>query len=515
MSPIEGFLYGLELAFTPELLLTALVAAFAGTLIGVLPGLGSVAGAAIVLPLTFMFDPVVGLVLIAGIYVGAQYGGSTASILLNIPGDAPAVVATFDGYPMAQKGRAGPALALTAIGAFIASTTGLIVVVFSSGLVAGFATSFTAVDYFALTAGGLIALARISGGSLGQGLLPMVIGVAIATVGMESTSSYNRYTFGSLDLALGIHIAVLAVGIYGISEILFLLESRRKSAAYGKIGLRDLIPSRTEATESLGPWGRGTVLGFLLGVLPLPSATISTFVSYRLEKGIARDKSKFGKGAVAGLTGPEAANNAAAIGSIVPVLVLGLPFSATLALMISAMVVHGIQPGPLLMTQQPALFWSVLGALAIANVMLLLLNLPMIGVWVRILQVPPYYLVPLIVLIASMGVYSVSNNMINLYLMLGLGVAGYFLRKYGYSLASMLVGFVLGPLIENYFFRAMTVSQGNLLHFFSSPFAVAVWALVVLVVAGGALQTMRQRRRARRNEAAAVPVRPETNPSQS
>lgn len=498
MSATEGFLYGLELAFTPELLLTALIAAFAGTVIGVLPGLGSVAGAAIALPLTFMFDPVVGLVLIAGIYVGAQYGGSTASILLNIPGDAPAVVATFDGYPMAQNGRAGPALALTAIGAFIASTIGLVVVVYSAGFVAGFATNFTAVDYFALTAGGLIALARISGGSLGQGLLPMIIGIAIATVGMESTSSYNRYTFGSVDLALGVHIAVLAVGIYGISEILYLIETKRTHARYGKIGLRDLIPSRNEFRKSVAPWGRGTFLGFVIGVLPLPSATLSTFVSYRVEKGIARDKSQFGKGAVQGLTGPEAANNSAAIGSIVPVLVLGLPFSATLALMISAMVVHGIQPGPLLLTQQPDLFWSVLGALAIANVMLLLFNLPMIGLWVRILQIPPHYLIPLIVLIASMGVYSVSNNMINLYMMLALGVIGYFLRKYNYSLASMLVGFVLGPLIENYFFRAMTVSQGDFLVFFSSSFATVVWILVASVVLGGAVQAAIRRRRGRR-----------------
>lgn len=494
MSPTEGFLHGLDLALSPELLLTALVAAFAGTLIGVLPGLGSVAGAAIALPLTFMFDPVVGLVLIAGIYVGAQYGGSTASILLNIPGDASAVVATFDGYPMAQKGRAGQALALTAIGAFIASTLGLVVVIYTSGFVSGFATSFTAADYFALTAGGLIALARISGGSLAQGLLPMILGVAIATVGMESSSSYYRYTFGNIDLSLGVHIAVLAVGIYGISEILYLIEDRRKHASYKKIRIRDLIPSRTEFRQSVSPWGRGTVIGFLLGVLPLPSATISTFVSYRVEKSVAKDKSMFGKGAVQGLTGPEAANNSAAIGSIVPVLVLGLPFSATLALMISAMIVHGIQPGPMVIEQQPDLFWSVLAALAIANVMLLILNVPMIGIWVRILQVPRYILVPMIVLIASMGVFSVSNNMINMYMMLALGAIGYFLRKYNYSLASMLVGFVLGPLIEDYFLRGIRVSRGDMSFFVSTNFSVTVWSIVGLVVIAVAVRSMLSRK---------------------
>lgn len=499
MSSTEGFLWGLELAFTPELIITALVAAFAGTLIGVLPGLGAVAGAAIALPLTFMFDPVVGLVLIAGIYVGAQYGGSTASILLNIPGDSPAVVATFDGYPMAQQGRAGPALALTAIGAFIASTIGLIFIVYSAQFVAGFAITFNAVDYFALTAGGLLILARISGGTMVQGLLPMMLGVVIATVGMESTSSYPRYTFNNLDLTLGVHIAVLAVGIYGISEICYLIEAKKHNKIYDKIRMRDLIPSRSEFRQSLGPWGRGSVLGFLLGTLPMPSATISTFVSYRMEKGLARDKSKFGKGAVAGLTGPEAANNSAAIGSIVPVLVLGLPFSAVLALMISAMIVHGIQPGPMMMERQPDLFWTVLGALAIANVMLLILNLPMIGIWVRILQVPRYILVPLIVLFASMGVYSVNNNMINLYLMLTLGAVGYFLRKYNYSLASLLVGFVLGPLIEDNFVRGMRVSQGDPMYFLSSTFSVVVWSLVALVVIFAGLRAVLRGRRLRTN----------------
>ncbi|NLS09687.1 tripartite tricarboxylate transporter TctA [Nesterenkonia sp. MY13] len=498
MSATEGFLHGLQLAFTPELLLTALIAAFVGTLIGVLPGLGAVAGAAIALPLTFMFDPVVGLVLIAGIYVGAQYGGSTGSILLNIPGDSTAVVATFDGYPMAQKGRAGPALAITAIGAFIASTIGLVFIVYSSGFVASFAITFNAVDYFALTAGGLLILARISGGTLAQGLLPMILGVVIATVGMESTSSYPRYTFGNLDLTLGIHIAVLAVGIYGVSEILYLIEDKRQRASYKKIRIKDLVPSRSEIRQSWGPWGRGSILGFILGTLPMPSATISTFVSYRMEKGIARNKSQFGKGAVQGLAGPEAANNSAAIGSIVPVLVLGLPFSAVLALMISAMIVHGIQPGPLMMEQQPDLFWSVIGALAIANVMLLVLNIPMIGIWVRILQIPRYILIPVIVLVASMGVFSVSNNMVNLYLMLALGAVGYFLRKYNYSLASMLVGFVLGPLIEDNFVRGMRVSQGDPAYFLSSTFAVVIWSVVVLIVIGAAVRTLLKRRAQRR-----------------
>jgi putative tricarboxylic transport membrane protein len=486
VGAIDGFLQGLSLAVTPELLLAAFLGALAGTFIGVLPGLGPVAGAALVLPLTFAYSPAVGLILIAGIYLGAQYGGSTSSVLLNIPGDASAIVATFDGHEMAKKGRAGPALTIMAVGSFIAGTVGLIIVVFTA----------TSVSRLALTAGGLLALARISGGSVAGGLLPMILGIAMATVGLEPATSYPRFTFGNNDLSLGLSIATVAVGLYGISEMMYLIEDRdganRKPM---RIGLRQLMPSREEWKRSVPPWCRGSLLGFFFGLLPVPSATLSTFTSYKLEQTVSKHRKELGKGAVEGIAGPEAANNSAAIGSLVPVLVLGLPFSATLALMISAMIVQGIQPGPMILAQRPDLFWSVVAAMVVANCMLLVLNLPMVGVWVRVLQIRRPYLVASIVLIAAIGSFSVSNNIIDVRLMVAVGILGYVLRKLNFSLASLLVGLVLGPLIEKYFMQSMFISRGDPMYLFRSPIAIGVWAVVALVLIGGLFTPLLRRRR--------------------
>jgi putative tricarboxylic transport membrane protein len=496
VGAIDGFLQGLSLAVTPELLLAAFLGALAGTFIGVLPGLGPVAGAALVLPLTFAYSPAVGLILIAGIYLGAQYGGSTSSVLLNIPGDASAIVATFDGHEMAKKGRAGPALTIMAVGSFIAGTVGLIIVVFTATSVSRLALNFGPPEFFALTAGGLLALARISGGSVAGGLLPMILGIAMATVGLEPATSYPRFTFGNNDLSLGLSIATVAVGLYGISEMMYLIEDRdganRKPM---RIGLRQLMPSREEWKRSVPPWCRGSLLGFFFGLLPVPSATLSTFTSYKLEQTVSKHRKELGKGAVEGIAGPEAANNSAAIGSLVPVLVLGLPFSATLALMISAMIVQGIQPGPMILAQRPDLFWSVVAAMVVANCMLLVLNLPMVGVWVRVLQIRRPYLVASIVLIAAIGSFSVSNNIIDVRLMVAVGILGYVLRKLNFSLASLLVGLVLGPLIEKYFMQSMFISRGDPMYLFRSPIAIGVWAVVALVLIGGLFTPLLRRRR--------------------
>lgn len=495
MNPFEGFLYGLGLALSPELLLAALVGALVGTLIGVLPGLGPVAGAALVLPLTFAYEPAIGLIMIAGIYLGAQYGGSITSVLLNIPGDASAVVATFDGHQMTKKGRGGAALTIMALGSFIAGTIGIVVLLLVIPVVTGVALNFGAPEFFALTAGGLLVLARISGGSLGSGLLPMIIGVALATVGTEPTQSFNRFTFGNLDLTLGLSLASVAVGVYGISEILYMIEDGAKGAKPISVRLKELIPTRQELRRSLGPWTRGSFLGFFFGVLPGPSATLSTFSSYRLEKSISRRKDEFGKGAVEGLAGPEAANNSAAIGSIVPVLMLGLPFSATLALMISAMTVQGIQPGPLLVTQRPDVFWSVIAAMLVANVMLLILNLPLVGMWVRMLKTPIHYLIPVIIVLAIIGSYSIHSNFIDIHIVLVTGIAGYILRKLDFSLASLLVGLVLGPLIEKYFVQGMLIEGGDLTAMFTAtPISITVWAIVAFALIGGTITALLPKR---------------------
>lgn len=496
MNPLEGFLYGLDLALSPELLLAALVGALVGTLIGVLPGLGPVAGAALVLPLTFAYEPAIGMIMIAGIYLGAQYGGSITSVLLNIPGDASAVVATFDGYPLTKKGRAGAVLSIMAVGSFFAGVLGLAVLLSVIPVVTGFALKFGAAEFFALTAGGLLVLARISGGSLGSGLLPMIIGVALSTVGTEPSMSYNRFTFGNLDLTLGLSLASVAVGVYGISEILYMLEDKTKGAKPVSVRFRELMPTRKEFRSSIGPWTRGSFIGFFLGVLPGPSATLSTFASYKVEKGIARDKSKFGKGAIQGVAGPEAANNSAAIGSIVPVLMLGLPFSATLALMISAMTVQGIQPGPLLATQRPDLFWSVIASVLVANVMLLVLNLPMVGMWVKLLKTPMHFMIPIIIVLAIIGSYSIHSNFIDIHIVLIMGLVGYVLRKFDFSLASLLVGLVLGPLIEKYFIQGMLIHAGDVGGMVTaSPISIGIWVVVLVALLGGLIKPLLPKRK--------------------
>ncbi|MGJ9413702.1 tripartite tricarboxylate transporter permease [Aeromicrobium sp. CF4.19] len=499
MNAIEGLLYGLSLALTPELLLAALVGALAGTLIGVLPGLGPVAGAALILPLTFAYEPVIGIIIIAGVYLGAQYGGSITSVLLNIPGDASAIVATFDGHQMAKSGRGGAALTIMAVGSFIAGLIGVAILLLTIPIVSSVALKFGAVEFLVITAGGLLLLARITGGSLGSGLLPMVLGLALATVGTEPSSSANRFTFGNLDLTLGVALAPVAVGIYGISELLYMIEEKDAPKAPLRVRMKELLPTRSEFRRAAAPWGRGSLLGFLFGILPGPSATLSTFASYRIEKAISKKPQEFGKGAVEGLAGPEAANNSAAIGSIVPVLMLGLPFSATLALMISAMTVQGIQPGPLLITQQPDLFWSVVASILVANVMLLVLNLPLVGMWVRVLRTPWHFLIAGVMLLAVIGAYSINNNHLDIRIMLVMGVIGYVLRKLNFSLASLLVGLVLGPLVEKYFVQVMLLHGGSLGDALSSsPIAVTILVLVGLgMVIGPVLDRLNRRRKLR------------------
>lgn len=489
METIEGFLYGLELAVSPELLLAAFVGALGGTLIGILPGLGPVAGAALLLPLTFAYEPAVGMIMIAGIYIGTQFASSMTSILLNMPGDAQSIVATFDGHQMMKNGRGGAALTIMTVGSFISGLVGLGIVLLIMPLVTGVAMRFGPAEFFALTAGGLLVLARISGGSLGSGLLPMIIGVALATIGLDANSSTNRFTFGHVDLTLGVALASVAVGLYGISELMFMLTGDSKRPKPSRFKWRELLPNKEEFKRSLTPWGRGSLIGFGFGLLPGPSATLSTFGSYKVEQAVSKHRKKLGTGAVEGVAGPEAANSSATIGSIVPVLMLGIPFSATLALMISAMTVQGIQPGPLLATQRPDLFWSVIASILVANVMLLLLNLPLIGVWIKLIMTPLRYMVPFIIILAAIGAYSINSNFIDLHIVLISGILGYFLRLLDFSPASLLVGLVLGPMIERYFVQGMVTYRGDLATMFgASGISIAIWTLVVVVLFAGILK---------------------------
>lgn len=497
---LDGILRGFELALTPELMLAAFLGAVLGTLVGVLPGIGPVAGAALILPITFDYSPAVGLIMIAGIYLGGQYGGSTTSVLLNIPGEGSAIVATFDGYKMTQKGRGGAALTIMAVGSFIAGTIALVLLMTVAPKAATYALEFGSAEFFAVTAGGLLALARISGGTLSDGLVPMMVGVAVSTVGLEGATGYSRFTFGNLDLSLGFALASVAVGLYGVSELLLMLEERAGVKLPKKVRLRELLPTREEWRRSVPPWLRGSFLGFFFGLLPGPSASLSTFSSYKLEQSVSKHRKELGTGAVEGIAGPEAANNSAALGSLAPVLVLGLPFSATLALMLSAMVVQGVQPGPLLVSQHPDLFWSIIAAMYVANVMLLILNLPMVGVWVRFLKTPRYILVPLIILVACIGSFSINSNMIDIYTIAIFGVVGYIMRKLDFNLASLLVGVVLGPLIEKYFREGMFISGGDVSYFVSTPISITIWVIIAVLVVASPVFKLVKRRGGRKDE---------------
>ena len=482
MDPISGLLHGLGVVFTFQNLLAAFFGALAGTALGVLPGLGPVAGVAILLPITFTFPPTAGLIMMAGIYYGAQYGGSTTAILVNMPGESSSVVTCIDGYKLTKRGRAGGVLSIVAIGSFIGGTVSVIGVMLFSPVLAQLGILFGPAEFFALTAGGLLLLARISGGSFAAGILPMALGMVLSTVGEEAVTAMNRFTFGFNDLSQGFDLVPLVVGLYGITEIMFLVERLKSQPLPVPVRLRDMLPTREEMRRSWAPYGRGTIVGFIFGLLPGPSATLSSFASYRLEKGVSKYRDEIGEGAIEGVAGPETANNAAATSSMVPLLSLGMPFGAITALMMAAMMVYGVQPGPLLMTDHPEIFWGVIASMLIGNVMLLALNIPMISVWVSLLRIPSHILLTMILLVAVIGSFSVRNSILDVYVLLFIGLIGYVFRKLDFQLAPLVVGVVLGPLIEKHMREALFMSRGDLLVYVSSPIAIGIWILVILVM---------------------------------
>jgi putative tricarboxylic transport membrane protein len=482
MDPISGLLHGLGVVFTLQNLLAAFFGALAGTALGVLPGLGPVAGVAILLPITFTFPPTAGLIMMAGIYYGAQYGGSTTAILVNMPGESSSVVTCIDGYKLTKRGRAGGVLSIVAIGSFIGGTVSVVGVMLFSPVLAQLGILFGPAEFFALTAGGLLLLSRISGGSFAAGILPMALGMVLSTIGEEAVTAMNRFTFGFNDLSQGIDLVPLVVGLYGITEIMFLVERIKSQPLPVPVRLRDMLPTREELRRSWAPFGRGTIVGFIFGLLPGPSATLSSFASYRLEKGVSKYRDEIGEGAIEGVAGPETANNAAATSSMVPLLSLGMPFGAITALMMAAMMVYGVQPGPLLMTDHPEIFWGVIASMLVGNVMLLALNIPMISVWVSLLRIPSHILLTMILLVAVIGSYSVRNSMLDVYVLLFIGVIGYVFRKLDFQLAPLVVGVVLGPLIEKHMREALFMNRGDLLVYISSPIAVVIWILVILVM---------------------------------
>lgn len=499
MGPIDGLLYGLGVACTYQNLFAAFVGSLAGTALGVLPGIGPVAGIAMLLPISYSLNPTSGLIMMSAMIYGAMFGGSTTSILINMPGETASVITCIDGYKLTKKGRAGAVLTLVAVGSFIGGTISLVGLMLFAPILAQFSIMFGSAEFFALTAGGLMIFSRISGGTMAAGIFPMAIGLMLGTIGQEAVTAQNRFMFGFNDLSDGIELVALAVGLFGLAEIMFVVEKLQVQVKPLRVRLRNMLPTRTEWRRSWAPIGRGTVVGFGFGLIPGPSSTLSSFASYRLEKAVSKYRDEIGEGAVEGVLGPETANNAATSSVMVPLLALGIPFNAVTALLLSALMVHSVQPGPLLMTTHPELFWGVIASMYIGNVMLLILNVPLIGVWVSLLRIPNHIFLPLILMLTVVGSYSVRNSMLDVYVMLLIGILGYVLRKFDFELAPMIIGLVLGDLIEKHLREGLFVGRGDLSTFFSSTVAITIWILVLIVMTFGIQRMLLKRMLGRKN----------------
>jgi putative tricarboxylic transport membrane protein len=481
MELIDNLGLGFATALTLTNLLYCFVGVFLGTLIGVLPGLGPTATIAILLPVTYTLPPVSALIMLAGIYYGSQYGGSTTSILINVPGEAASVVTTLDGYQMARQGRAGVALATAAIGSFFAGTvTTLLLALFSPPL-AEVALKFGPADYFSLMVLGLVASVVLARGSLLHAIGMVILGLLLGLVGTDVNSGMPRYTFDVPALFDGIGFVVVAMGMFGLGEIVRNLENENTPLEMVTT-ISSLMPTKEDWKRMIAPILRGTALGAAVGILPGSGSIMGSFAAYSLEKKVSKHSAEFGKGAIEGVAAPESANNAGAQTSFIPMLTLGIPSNPVMALMIGAMIIHGIQPGPLVMTEQPALFWGVIVSMWIGNVMLLVLNLPMIGLWVRIVMVPYPLLFPAILVFCAIGVFSLNNTVFDVYLMALFGLLGYIFIKLDCEPAPLLLGFILGPMMEEYLRRALLISHGNPLVFVTRPISATMLAIAAVAM---------------------------------
>jgi putative tricarboxylic transport membrane protein len=481
---MDSLLYGLSVAITPVNLFFCLMGAFLGTLVGVLPGIGPIGSMALLLGITYGLPPVTALIMFAGIYYGSMYGGSTTSILVNIPGEASSVVTCMDGNKMAKKGRAGAALFLAAAGSFVAGTVGLVFLTLLAPALAEEALKFGPPEYFAIAVFGLLILSRLSGQGVIKSLLMVGVGLLLGTIGLDDVSGQSRFTFGISDLQRGIDFVPVAMGLFGIAELLQMVAEKSTSQQEAvKIKFRELFPNKVETRRSVGPVMRGSVLGFLVGLIPGPAAVISTFLSYTLERSISKFKSEFGQGAPEGVAGPESANNAAAVGAFVPLLSLGIPFAPPTALLLSAMLIHGITPGPLLLTEHPEIFWGVIASMYIGNLMLLVLNLPMVGLFVRVLRIPANLLMPNILLLCIIGAFAINNSVSDVCIMMVAGAAGFILKRYRFSVAPLILALVIGPMMENSLRQSLMMSQGDIGIFVRQPIACGVFiAAAVLLI---------------------------------
>ena len=482
MEQISGLLYGFSVALTWSNLFFCFLGALVGTLVGVLPGLGPAATVALLLPITFKLEPVSAIIMLAGIFYGAMYGGSTTSILLNIPGEAASVVTCIDGHQMAKKGRAGPALAIAAIGSFIAGTIGVIGVNFLAPPLADFAVRFGPPEYFALTLFGLFLAAYLASTSIVKGLIMVCLGLLLDMIGIDPIAGIPRFSFGILPLQEGLDFVPLAMGLFGITEILINTERAMKTELVAnRVGR--IWMSMQDWAEAKWATIRGSLIGFFVGLLPGGGAVIGSLISYAVEKRSSRHPEKFGQGAIEGVAGPEAANNAAATGSFIPLLTLGIPGNPTIAMIFAALMIHGVTPGPLLIAEKPEIFWGVIASMYVGNVVLLLLNLPLVGIWVQVLRVPYFILAPFVVLLCIVGVYSTRTNVFDIWVMIFFGILGYIFRKLSFEPGPLLLAFVLGTISERSFRQALLMSKGSPLIFFQRPVSAALMGLLVILIA--------------------------------
>ncbi len=478
---MENIFTGISIIFTPMNIFFCFIGCFVGTLIGVLPGIGPAGSVALLLPFTFNLPAVTGIIMLAGIFYGSQYGGSTTSILVNIPGEAASVVTCLDGYQMARNGKAGKALGIAAIGSFVGGTFGVILLQLMAPPIAVFALNFGPSEFVAIILFSLTLLAYLASGSMIKAYAMAALGMIIGTVGIDSVSGSMRFTFGIPELYEGIGLIPLVMGIFGVGEILNNIEEVYKRDVF-KAQIGKLLPNIQDLKDSAKPIARGSVLGFLIGIIPGPGNITSSFVSYTLEKRFSKHPENFGKGAIEGVAGPETANNSATAGAFVPLLTLGIPTSATMALLLGALRVHGVIPGPLLITEHPDIFWGVILSMYLGNIMLLVLNLPLIGMWVKILKVPYGFLFPLILLFCLIGVYSSNMSLLEINMMIFFGVLGYIMRKTGFEAAPLIFAYIMCPILEEAFRQSLIVSSGDLTIFFKRPITVIVLSITLFFI---------------------------------
>ena len=473
MDVFQNIILGLQVSLSPMNLFLCFIGVLTGTLVGVLPGLGPAAAITLLLPATFHLGPVSAIIMLSGIYYGAMYGGSTTSILVNTPGEAASVVTCLDGYQMARQGRAGAALGMAAFGSWIAGTFGVLGLMLIAPPLAEAALAFGPPEYFALMILGLTLLTFLASGSMWNALLMAAFGIFLGTIGLDAMMGDERFTFGIEELTNGVGLIPVVMGLFGIAEVLLNVEDIVERKIFDT-KFKNLFPTRKDWAESFWPLIRGTLLGFFLGILPGGGAAIASFASYAVEKRISKHPERFGHGAIAGVAAPEAANNSATAGAFIPLLTLGIPSNAVMAILLGALMVHGIPPGPTLISKHPDLFWGGVMSMYLGNVMLLVLNLPLIGLWVKILKVPYPILFPLILLFCIIGCYTLNNSIVEVFIMIAFGVIGYLFKKFQYEAAPLVLALVLGPIMETSLRRSLLMSFGDPMIFLERPLSAAM-----------------------------------------